>query len=488
MLLPAVLSGCMVGPNFQKPRPELPPTWAGPTPAVQVEYVELSTWWTSFNDPVLTGLVRKAFENNLDLRLAQARIRQARAIRGIAASGLGPALDVPGSASRSRSPGGELRSARGLPGEETAAKGPLGNQFQIGFDAAWELDLFGGVRREVEAAVADLESAVEGYRNVLVTLAAEVARNYVELRSFQQRAIIAAQNLQAQKHTADLTRQRFEGGFVSGLDVANADAQVATTASQIPLLEASVQQTIYRISVLLGLEPAALLPELSPPAGIPFSIPAVPMGVPSDLLRRRPDIRQAEANIHGATARIGVATADLFPRFNILGSAGYQAAQFGSWFDSISRFWSFGPSVRWRLFDSGGIRSNIEQQRALEEQALIGYRQTILAALEEVENALMASAKEEEHRNALVQAVAANRKAVALATRIYTEGQTDFLNVLQAQRALYVTEDALIQSNSTVSVNLIALYKALGGGWDPVSGGASDTDREASVHGGPKES
>jgi NodT family efflux transporter outer membrane factor (OMF) lipoprotein len=474
MILVASLSGCMVGPNFQKPGPELPTAWVGPSPGPGAEQVDLSNWWTSFNDPLLTRLVKKAVESNLDLRLAQARIRQARAIRGIAVSGFGPVIDVPGSITRSRLPGGEQRSTGALSGDDGRTKGPIFNSFQVGFDAAWELDIFGGVRREVEAAEADLESALEGYRGVFVTLAAEVARNYVELRSFQQRLMIAERNLQAQKRTSDLTRQRFEGGFVSGLDVANAEAQVATTASQIPLLESSVRQTMYRISVLLGLEPSALLQELTLPQEIPLSAPSVPLGIPSDLLRRRPDIRQAEADIHGATARIGIATADLFPRFNILGSAGYQSAHLGSWFDSVSHFWSIGPSVNWRIFDTGRIRSNIEQQRALEEQALISFRQTILAALEEVENALIASAKEEEHRNALLRAVAANRKAVTLATKIYTEGQTDFLNVLQAQRSLYDTEDALVQSTGTVSVNLIALYKALGGGWDHLEATASD--------------
>lgn len=479
MIVLVSLSGCMVGPNFQRPHPDVPAEWVGPSPApgaVPLELVDLSSWWTSFEDPALTALIKRAVESNLDLRQAQARIRQARAARGIALSGFGPSLNVPGSYRRSRSPGGETGRTSGLPGADTQSRGPLTSSYQVGFDAAWELDIFGGIRREVEAAEADIEFAVEGHRSVLVTLLAEVARNYVDLRSFQQRIILAERNLEAQKHTARLTRQRFEGGFVSGLDVANADAQVATTASRIPLLESSLQQTMYRISVLLGLEPGSLMQELTPALEIPVSSPAVPLGVPSDLLRRRPDIRQAEADIHGATARIGVATSDLFPRFNILGSAGYQSPRVGALFDSVSGFWSIGPSITWRIFDSGRIRSNIELQRALEEQTLISYRQTVLTALEEVENALIASAKEEEHRNGLVQAVAANRRAVTLATMIYTEGQTDFLNVLQAQRSLYDTEDALAQSTRTVSVNLIALYKALGGGWAPAGDATTPPD------------
>jgi multidrug efflux system outer membrane protein len=303
-------------------------------------------------------------------------------------------------------------------------------------------------------------------------LTAEVARNYVDLRVFQQQIAIARQNLQAQQHSAKLTRQRFEAGFVSGLDVANADAQVATTAAQIPLLEASSRQAIYNLGVLLGREPAALLEELSPVSEIPAVPPSVPVGIPSDLLRRRPDIRQAEAEIHAATARIGVATADLFPKFNLTGAVGFQAGSLGSLFDWISRFWSFGPSISWQVFASGRNLSNIELQKAFEEESLIVYRQTVLAALQEVENVLIASAKEQEHRRELAAAVAANRKAVDLATRLYVEGQTDFLNVLEAQRSLYSSEDALTRSNGTVSTNLIALYKALGGGWQA----AVDTD------------
>jgi NodT family efflux transporter outer membrane factor (OMF) lipoprotein len=262
-----------------------------------------------------------------------------------------------------------------------------------------------------------------------------------------------------------LTRERFEGGFVSGLDVANAEAQTATTAAQIPLLESLAQQTLYSLSILIGAEPATLHAELSPAGAIPGAPPVVPLGVPSDLLRRRPDIRLAEAQIHAATARIGVATAEFFPKFTIAGSIGYQSADFGSLFNWSNHFWSFGPSALWRLFESGRIRAGVEVQKALQEQEFIAYRQTVLGALQEVENALVASAKEQAHRDALVTAVAANRKAVSLAEKLYTEGLTDFINVLQSQQALYSTEDALVQSTATVSTNLVALYKALGGGW-----------------------
>jgi NodT family efflux transporter outer membrane factor (OMF) lipoprotein len=447
-----LIGGCKVGPNFKPPQTPVAEKWVGPLPPPAEVRQDLATWWTRFNDPILTSLVNAAVESNLDLQIARARIRQARAARGVSFSGLGPSINATGSFNRGQSPGVDTF-------------GPTTNLYRAGFDAAWEIDIFGGVRRSVEAATADLQATVEAWRNVLVTLSSEVAVDYIDLRALQQEIAIAQDNLKAQQHSADLTRQRFEGGFVSGLDVANAEAQVATTAAQIPLLETSVQQTIYSLSVLLGREPGALLAELSAAAPIPAAPPAVPVGMPSELLRRRPDIRQAEAQVHSATAQIGVAVANLFPRFSLSAAIGRQGEEFSMLGDPINRFWSLGPSASWNLFATGRNLSNVELQKAFREESLITYRQVVLSALQEVENALIASAKEQEHRAALIDAVAANRRAVQLATELYTQGQTDFLNVLQAQRSLYTSEDALAQSTRTVSTNLVALYKALGGGW-----------------------
>jgi len=462
----SALGGCIVGPNYKPPQTRVPDAWTGPTEAAGAEQKaaaakDIVQWWTTFGDPTLTSLVERAVKSNLDLKQAESRILQARAARGIVTAGLWPSVQATGSFTRSRS--AATTASTGPPSGTSG--GTTRNLYQAGLDAAWELDIFGGVRRDVEAANADVLAAVEDRRNVLVTLTAEVALNYVDLRGFQQQIVIAQDNLKAQQHSAELTRRRFQGGFVSALDVANADAQVATTASQIPLLESSARQTIYNISVLVGLEPAALSEELSPVSVIPVTPPTVPVGVPSDLLRRRPDIRRAEAQIHAATARIGVATADLFPKVSLSGTGGFQGSQSNALTNWNNRFWSFGPSASWQVFDAGRIGSNIELQKALEEQSFITYQQTVLTALQDVENALIASSKEQEHRDRLIEAVTASRKAVDLATRLYTEGQTDFLNVLAAQRTLYTSEDALVQSNRTVSTNLVALYKALGGGW-----------------------
>ena len=447
-----VITGCKVGPDYKPQEPNVPAGWAGPAMSAEsslpaVTERDLVRWWTTFGDPNLTSLVERAVKSNLDLKQAEARVLQARAARGIVSAGFWPAASATGSASRSHS------------------AGTTGSLYQAGLDASWELDIFGGIRRDIEAADADIQVAVEEQRDVLVTLTSEVALNYIDLRGFQQQIVIAQNNLEAQKRTAELTHKRFLGGFVGALDVANADSQVATTASVIPLLESSARQTIYNISILLGQEPAALLEELSPATSIPPVPPSVPAGVPSDLLRRRPDIRRAEAQIHAATARIGVATSDLFPKFLVSASAGTQGNKFSSLGNWNNRFWSYGGLVDWQIFSAGSIRSNIELQKGIQKEQFLAYQQTVLTALQDVENALIALVKEQEHRESLIEAVTANRKAVELATKLYTEGETDFLNVLDAQRSLFVTEDALVRSTGTVSTNLVALYKALGGGW-----------------------
>jgi NodT family efflux transporter outer membrane factor (OMF) lipoprotein len=334
------------------------------------------------------------------------------------------------------------------------------------------------VRRNIEASTADMQAAMEDRRDVLVTLAAEVGTNYVNLRGSQQQIDIARKNLQAQRHTAEITRKRFQAGFVSGLDVASAQAQVATTESQIPALESAAQGAIYSLSVLLGREPAALLQELTAETPIPPTPPEIPVGLPSQLIRRRPDIRRAEAQIHAATARIGVATADLFPKFSLTGSFGLSSTDLNTLMNWSSRAWSFGPSINWPIFAGGRIWWNIEVQDALQEQTLITYEKTILIALQDVETALVAYAKELERHKSLSEAVENNRKAVDLAMKRYVAGKTDFLAVLLFQGTLYQSEDALVQSTRNLTTDLIALYKALGGGWEKGSQPGTDATAE----------
>lgn len=456
----ALLTGCRVGPEFRVPQASLPTTWTGPA-AAGAETDGLARWWTTFNDPTLTSLVEEALRSNLDFRLAASRLRQARATHRVAAAASSPTVDASATAQRSRAAAGS-----------DDARQPPGNSYRAGFDAAWEIDLFGGVARSREAALADVQSAEENLRDVQVSLVAEVARTYVELRTQQQRLAIAKQNLAAQQRTVGLTRTRREGGFVSRLDVATAEAQAATTAAAIPPLESAIRQTVYALSVLLDREPGALLASLSADAAIPTTPPAVPVGLPADLLRRRPDIRAAEADIHAATARVGVAVADLYPKVTVGAGTGVQAVNTGDLVEPWSTFWSLGPALSWRLFDTGATRSTIEVRKALEEQSVLTYRQTVLTALQEVEDALVASAKEEEHRVGLQAAVAATRETVELATRLYAAGETDYLDVLNAQRSLYAAEDALVASTGATATDLIALYKAVGGGWEAPGGTA----------------
>lgn len=453
-------AGCTVGPDYHVPKVTVSQEWgeSGPTTRPVAEALPVR-WWKMFGDPMLDDLVIRAVRSNLSLQQATARIREARASRQVVQSGLFPQVDTSGSYSHSRNrfvPGG---------GGGGGGNGAV-DLFQAGFDAAWELDVFGGVRRNVEASNADIAAAVEDRNDVLVSLLAEVARNYIELRGFQRRIIIANENLHTQQQTLDLTRSLMAAGAATELDVARAQAQVATTASQIPTLEASARQSIHALGVLLGADPMALVPELTPPSPIPQAPPTVPAGLPSEILLRRPDLRQAEAQLHAATARIGVATADLFPRFSLTGSLGLQSGEFRTLGNWDSRYWSIGPSIAWPIFDAGRIRANIDVQNARQEQALLAYQQAVLGALQEVEDALVACAREEIRRRSLVEAADANARAAQLANQLYEAGRTDFLSVLQAQRDLFVSQDALVQSDRAVATNLVALYKALGGGWE----------------------
>ena len=471
-----VVVGCTVGPDYRPPRTDLPGGFTGtgliattnPTSQPSVATTrpaELTRWWANFQDPELDSLISRALVANYDLRRATARIRQSRAVLTGARAGLFPAVDAVGSYRRSYTGPGSGSSGSRATTRTSGAKAER-DAWQAGFDASWEIDVFGGVRRGIEAATADVESAIEDRRDVLVTLLGDVATNYIALRGFQQRIAIAQENLDAQRHTVDLTRQLFGGGLRAGLDVVNAESVVANTAAAIPSLEGSAQQTIYALSILLGQEPASLLKELSAPGLIPPTPPEIPVGLPSELLRRRPDIRRAERQLAAATARIGVATADLFPRFTLTGNFTIGGNEFESLGNYANRSWGVGPSVSWPIIDFGRIRANIEASNAFQEELLYGYEQAVLLALNDVESALVAYGKEQQHRRLLAEAVAANRRALDLATQLYAAQLTDFLNVLEAQRALYGSQDALVVSDRAVSTNLVALYKALGGGWE----------------------
>jgi len=458
-VLVLTVCGCMVGPNYIPPQTPSPPEWSGidktlvkEPPVASVSGPDLTQWWRQLNDPILTTLVEEAVKSNLDLKNAVARLRQARAARGIASGALWPSINSSG--------GYQWGQKAGVSGEQ--------NLFQAGLDSVWELDFFGGKRRAIESADASIEAAIEAMRAVQVSLVAEVALNYIQLRSYQQEILIAQSNLKAQQRTAEITHKRYDVGFASALDVANADSIVAVTDAQIPVYEIAERQSIYALSVLLALPPADLLKKLAPRGNLPGVPTEVPSGLPSDLLRRRPDIRESEAQLHAATAQIGAAIADYFPAFSLTGAVNWNSNLLQNWWSGSSRSFGIGPSVNWQIFQGGAIESNVHVQESLRDQAFIAYQKTVLAAFQDVENALIAFNKEQQHRKALDSAVVANRKAVDLSLQLYSEGQTDFLNVATAQRSLYVTEDALVQSCRNVATDFIALYKALGGGGEPL--------------------
>jgi outer membrane protein, multidrug efflux system len=456
----ALLAGCAVGPNYRPPELNTASRWSSPLAAGETNGpVDLAAWWKNFGDTNLDSLMTMAVQSNFTLRLAEAHVLEARAERDVVAGSLWPSVGSSGSYSRNRYGQNSFPPLAnfGVPLDY--------NLYSAGFDAAWELDIFGGTRRAVEAASAEIGAAEYGQRDVLVSLLAEVARNYIGARGYQQRLVITRQNIEVQKETVNLTSNRFQNGLGSDLDVQQASALLTATEAEVPSLESGFDQSIHHLAMLLGQAPGALINEMSVEKPIPLTPPAVPVGLPSDLLQRRPDVQRAERELAAATARIGAAKADLFPKFSLTGIAGLETVSAGNWFDYASRYWSAGPTVQWEIFEAGSIRANIRVQNARQEQALDSYQQTVLVALEDAENALTAYAREQVRRESLSQSVQADEQALELSTQLYNNGLADFLRVLDSERSLYAAQDALVQSDQTVSLDLVQLYKALGGGW-----------------------
>jgi NodT family efflux transporter outer membrane factor (OMF) lipoprotein len=472
-LLAFLAGGCAnlpsVGPDYHKPETKAPAYWSetmagGETNAAAVT----AAWWKNFHDAELDSLIERAACSNLDLRIAQARVREARAHYRMTSADFWPTIDGSGSYARQRESQNQPLVG---PGDHLPSGIPFENNFyQSGFDASWEIDVFGGTRRATESARAQIAASQFGEREVLVTLLGEVARNYVEARGYQQRLEIARDNIRAQEQSLAIVQNRFTNGLTSDLDVQQASTVLATTRAVVPALETALAASIHRLGVLLGQTPESLETELSTVASIPAAPPVVPVGLPSELLLRRPDVALAERQLAAATANIGVAKADLFPKFYLTGVTGFEGISADDWFKSGSQFWSVGPAVQWRIFDAGRIRANIQVQNARQEQALANYENTALSAFEDVENALTAYAKEQIRRQSLEDAVKSSEESLRLANQLYANGLSNFINVLDAERSLYQAQDALVQSDRTISANLIALYKSLGGGWETLDG------------------
>lgn len=468
VLLAAVglsVSGCKVGPDYARPETAAPAAFSAQTeptttssvaPAAPIDLM----WWTTLNDPTLTSLIDRSLAANHDLRRAAERIVEARAARGIAAAAGLPTVDAGADYSRNR----DSENTRGGSFGGTDSAGY--DRYSVGLDAGWEIDVFGGIARSVEAAEGDIQALEENRRDVQVMLVAEVARNYIDVRGFQQRIIATQRNIQTQADTLGLSDSRFKAGLTSELDVAQAKAQLETTRATLPPLEESMRAAIHRLGVLVGREPGAVIEELVSAGPIPAAPAQVPIGLPSELVARRPDIRRAERELAAQTARIGVATSDLFPKFSLTGSFGLASAQLGTLPDGDSRFWSIGPALRWPIFQGGRIKSNIQVQESRARQALIGYEQTVLVAFEDVENSLVSFSRAQMRRASLSEAVVANQRAVELSNQLYRAGLADFQRVLTSQLALSVSEEQLVASDQAAVQALIRLYKALGGGWN----------------------
>jgi len=456
--------GCTVGPDYEEPElATMPDAWhVAATDGLGDGEAPLQTWWSVFDDDTLTSLIERAGASNLTLREAVWRVEEAHSLRDVVAAARVPQAALDGSADRS----------------DASKNGPLGgvvpdeafqpaNLFDLGVGASWELDVWGRIRRQVEAADAEVEASVEDYRDVLVTLYAEVATNYVNVRSLQERLRLAHDNVEGQENTLKLTTDRFNSGLVSALDVAQAESNLANTRSLIPSLENSLVLALNRLAVLLAMNPGALDEELSDEVPIPTEPDAVTTALPAELLRQRPDIRVAERRLAAQTARIGVATAELYPKFSLTGFLGLQAVSGGDLFSSDSVNWSVGLPIRWNLFAGGAIRSQIAAEKARTEQLILNYERAVLLALEEVEDAMVSYEKEVSRRGHLTNSVNATQRSLDLVLTQYRAGLTDFQNVLDTERSLLLRQDDLASSEGIVIKNLVDLYRALGGGWDP---------------------
>jgi outer membrane protein, multidrug efflux system len=452
-----VLAGCAVGPNYHQPVTPLGTHFANAGEPGFAETDAVEQYWTSFTDPVLDGLVADALAHNKDLSAAEANLRAARAIRRLAGFDQFPTVTLAASYTH------QLDSQEQLPGVDQHDR--EFDAAQAGFDGLWELDLFGRVRRNVEAARADVGAAAATLQDARVSVIAEVARDYFILRGLQDQLALTRRNAENQFSSLKLTRTRLEAGRGNELDTSRAEAQWQTTLASIPSLEATIATTGYRLSVLTGRQPTALSTNLSSMAPLPPLPSLNAIGTPEQLLRRRPDVRVAERRLAGATARVGVAVGDLFPKVTLVGQVGYFAPTFGDFGQSEARFFSVGPSISWAAFDLGRVRARIGSAKAQTDAALAAYEGAVLGALEDTEGALISYGRAQSRRDALQVAAAASDKASDLARRRFEGGLIDFLEVLDAERTALSAELLLSQSRTDAATSLIAVYKALGAGW-----------------------
>ena len=446
-----------VGPDYGKPKTNMPDSWhQPPDPALLPTKMEIQRWWTVFNDPMLDQFIAQAEKSNLDLRVAVARVKEARAQLGVASGQKIPVIDAVGSGSH-----------QGTSGNLGVGDGITQTTYSAGLDASWEIDLFGRISRSIEAAGADYQASEEDRIDVMITMYSEVARTYLSIRTLQAQLTAAKGNIESQRGVLRLTRSRFKHGLATDLDVAQAERVLASSEAEVPPLRSGLSQAVNNIGVLLGKQPGTFYDKLKAEKSIPVPPAKVAVGVPADLLRQRPDIRRAERQLAAQTARIGVATADLYPSLSLIGTLGLTSISTGDLFTGSSSFYTFGPSLKWNILDGGRIRNRIKVEDARTEQSLLTYEQAVLNALKEAENAMTAFIEQRIEFEAQQRSADAARRALKLSTKLYKDGLLDFQNVLDSQRSLFVIENEVAASRGQAALNLVSLYKALGGGWNP---------------------
>lgn len=457
--LSVFLGGCalpMVGPDYQAPDPHLPPHWSAKSQDSNIptnEYARLERWWTQFEDENLNRLIEQTLTGNLDLKLAQVRLQQARASRQLADAGLYPTVSASTSRSRNKN-------------ADAIAPQPARTLYDAGFDATWEIDVFGGNRRGIEAATADFAASQANLDNTRVSLVAELARNYVELRSTQRRIAIARDNLASQNETLQITEWRYQAGLARASEVEQARTSREQTRAGIPDLEVSLAAAENRIALLLGRNPGELHDTLAEAKPLPAVPASVATGIPSDVLRQRPDLIAAERTLAAETARTGQKLAQRFPSLSLSGSFGWQAYSFAALGGAGAITRALSGTLAATLFDGGRLRSQVDIQSAVQEQSLVSYQNSVLSALEEVENALKGYAAARERLDARRAAAESARNAAELSRNLYQSGLADFQQVLETQRTQLTTEDSLASAEAILRTSLITLYKALGGGWN----------------------
>jgi NodT family efflux transporter outer membrane factor (OMF) lipoprotein len=462
--------GCKaVGPDYVAPRPSVPAGFAETSErnSGQVSagpFID-DAWWKNFADANLDALIAQALKSAPDLAEAQARVREARALQGIAGADRYPTADA--SAEYARNLGSDNVPTGVPPGG--LGPGVHSNLWQAGFDASWEIDIFGGIRRGVEAADANYQAVAEDRADVTLTLLAEVARDYVDLRGAQRRIEVAQKNLAIERDLLALTQSLLAAGLAPQQDLLRAEAQVRDIQAAIPTFETDERAAAYRIAALINRPFTEVSAELSVPRPIPQPASDVPVGLPSELLKRRPDVRAAERRIAAANARIGIARADLYPHFSLTGVAGLESLYFSSFGNGSSGYYQIGPGVTWRIFDAGKIRFEVQAESARTAAATAVYERSVLDAFRDVETALVSYANTQVRRNELAAESRADAQATDIAELLYKRGVESFLPVLDAERSLYAADDALAQSERDSALALVALYKSLGGGWASAS-------------------